>query len=65
MVTDVIDATVPRTDARLTDRDEGTHGWAPRWTAAHTETARFLGTCVGAGAVLGMVDALSRARGGQ
>ncbi len=59
------DMPASRTQARLTDRDGDTHGWAPRWTAAHTETARFLGTCVGAGAVLGMVAAMSRARGGQ
>jgi hypothetical protein len=61
----VTDATASRSEARLTDRDGGTHAWAPRWTAAHAETARFLGTCVGAGAVLGMVAAMSRARGGQ
>jgi hypothetical protein len=40
-------------------------GRAPRWTAAHAETARFLGECVGAGAVLGMVAAMSRGRGGE
>ena len=38
------------------------HGRAPRWTDAHTEAAWFLGECVGAGAVLGMVAAISRPR---
>jgi hypothetical protein len=33
------------------------HGRAPRWTTAHTEAARFIGECVGTGAVLGMVAA--------
>jgi hypothetical protein len=60
----VTDAT-SRSEVRLTDRGGGTHGWAPRWTAAHTETARFLGTCVGAGAVMGMVASMRRARGGD
>jgi hypothetical protein len=38
------------------------HGRPPRWTAAHTEAARFLGECIGGGAVLGMVAAASRSR---
>jgi hypothetical protein len=38
---------------------------APRWTTAHTEAARFLGRCVGAGAVLGMVAAMSRTPRGE
>jgi hypothetical protein len=40
-----------------------THRGGPRWwTTAHTEAARFVGECIGAGAVLGMVAAMSRAR---
>jgi hypothetical protein len=31
-----------------------------RWTDAHTEAAWFIGECVGAGAVLGMVAAMGR-----
>ncbi len=31
-----------------------------RWTDAHTEAAWFVGECVGAGAVLGMVAAMGR-----
>jgi hypothetical protein len=42
-----------------------TQARAPRWTPAHTEAARFLGECVGAGAVLGMVAAMSRERRGE
>jgi hypothetical protein len=34
-----------------------------RWTAAHAEAARFLGECIGAGAVLGMVAAMRPRRG--
>ena len=58
-----------RVDGRRTDGDGeavesssgvATRGRAPRWTAAHTEAARFVGECVGAGAVLGMVAAMSR-----
>ena len=33
-----------------------------RWTDAHAEAARFLGECLGAGAVLGMIAALGRVR---
>jgi hypothetical protein len=70
----VTDTPASRTDAGLTDgggemaeSSEGvaTHRRAPRWTPAHTETARFLGECVGAGAVLGMVAAMSRAPRGE
>lgn len=32
----------------------------PRWTDAHTEAAWFVGECVGAGAVLGIVAAWGR-----
>jgi hypothetical protein len=58
-----------RVDGRLTDGDGetldssshvATQVRAPRWTAAHTEVARFLGECVGVGAVLGMVTAMAR-----
>ena len=58
-----------RVDRRLTDGDGetvgrsthvATHVRAPRWTAAHSEVARFLGECIGAGAVLGMVTAMAR-----
>jgi hypothetical protein len=61
-------------DGRATDGDEetvenssraATHVRAPRWTAAHTEAARFLGECIGAGAVLGMVAAMSRPQRGE
>jgi hypothetical protein len=34
-----------------------------RWTAAHAEAARFLGECIGVGAVLGMVAAMRPRRG--
>ena len=40
-------------------------GRTPRWTHAHTEAARFVGECLGAGAVLGMVAALRRPRAGE
>jgi len=39
------------------------HARAPRWTAAHTEAARFVGECIGAGAVLGMAAAMRPRRG--
>jgi hypothetical protein len=57
---------------RLTDGDEQavdsadprtTDASAPRWTTAHAEAARFIGECIGAGAVLEMVAAMSRPRG--
>jgi hypothetical protein len=34
----------------------------PRWTDAHAEAARFLGECIGAGAVLGTIVAMGRVR---
>jgi hypothetical protein len=57
-----------RVDGRPMDGDgetverfsQAAHGRAPRWTTAHTEAARFIGQCVGAGAVLGMVAAATR-----
>jgi hypothetical protein len=63
-----------RMDGRLPDGDGetvessshvATHVRAPRWTAAHTEAARFLGECIGAGAVLGMLTAMARTRRGE
>jgi hypothetical protein len=57
-----------RVDGRLVDGDgetvesssQAARGRAPRWTAAHTEAAWFLGECIGGGAVLGMIAAMSR-----
>jgi len=46
-------------------RHVATRGDAPRWTTAHTEAARFVGECIGAGAVLGMIAAMSRMRSAQ
>jgi hypothetical protein len=62
-----------REDGRLMDMDgvtvesstQAAHERSPRWTAAHAEAARFLGECVAAGAVLGMVAAAGRSRRGQ
>ena len=39
------------------------HPRALRWTTAHTEAARFVGECIGAGAVLGMAAAMRPRRG--
>jgi hypothetical protein len=36
-----------------------------RWTAAHTEAARFLGECVAVGALLGLVVEMARPRKGE
>ena len=54
-------------DGPLTDGDRepvagARHGRA-RWTAAHAEAARFVGECIGAGAVLGMVAAMRPRKG--
>jgi hypothetical protein len=63
-----------RMDGRVSDGDGRTvqnshhvptRGGAPRWTTAHTEAARFVGECIGAGAVLGMIAAMSRMRSAQ
>jgi len=49
----------------LSSRHGALPGGAPRWTTAHTEAARFVGECIGAGAVLGMLAAMSRMRSPQ
>ena len=61
-----------RVEARLVAGDHavggtgpGTQGRTPRWTPVHTEAARFVGECTGAGAVLGMVAAMRRPRAGD
>jgi hypothetical protein len=36
-----------------------------RWTAAHTEVARFLGECFAVGALLGLVVEMARPRKGE
>lgn len=55
------DTPAPPRSGRRRCADAGGRRLRPlRWTDAHTEAARFVGECVGAGAVLGMVAALGR-----
>ena len=45
-----------------TDRPGARPARRARWTDAHAEAARFLGECIGAGAVLGTIVAMGRVR---
>jgi hypothetical protein len=59
------DRLAPRVRGRRTAGRLGSQLRTLRWTDAHAEAARFVGECVGAGAVLGMVAAMSRSRRGE